>query len=148
MKKECINPEALAKKSMSKTEVKDIKENAKGLFAKQSIEKGNIIAYLKGKTFSKPTRTSVQIKDKHIEDLEGGYMNHHCDPSAEIRIHDDFIGRNPHNQNLPSLVALVVASRDIKKGDEITFDYETTESELSHPFNCDCHGKFIKGRGR
>ena len=63
---------------MSKTEVKDIKENAKGLFAKQNIEKGGLITVLKGKTFSKPTRTSIQIQDKqHIEDLAGGYMNHH-----------------------------------------------------------------------
>ena len=136
MKMECINPEALVKKSMSKTEVKDIKENAKGLFAKQNIEKGNLITVLKGKTFSKPTRTSIQIEDKqHIEDLEGGYMNHHCDPSAEIIIKN-------------RVYALVAAKRYISDGEEITFDYETTESELSHPFECDCHGKFIKGRGR
>jgi SET domain-containing protein len=121
---------------MGKIEVKEIKENAKGLFAKQNIEKGSLIIVLKGKTFSNPTRTSIQIQDKHhIEDLVGGYMNHHCDPSAEIIIKN-------------AVYALVVAKRYVADGEEITFDYETTESELSHPFECDCHGKLINGRGR
>ena len=121
---------------MSKTEVKDIKENAKGLFAKQNIKKGSLITVLKGKIFSKPTRTSIQIQDKHhIEDLEGGYMNHHCDPNADIIIKN-------------GEYALVVAKRYVVDGEEITFDYETTEAELSPPFECDCHGRLIKGRGR
>ena len=38
------------------------------------------------------------------------------------------------------------ALKDIEKGEEITFDYETTETELREPFKCDCHGRLIVGK--
>ena len=126
-------------------EIKEIKKGAKGLFANQSVEKGKIILVLQGEKFSKPSRTSIQIEDKHIEDPEGGYMNHHCDPSAEIKINSNFVGFNLTAQCETNQVILVTAKRDIKKGDEITFDYETTEEELMYSFKCDCHGRWIKG---
>ena len=115
--------------------VKRIKKGMHGLFADEPINKGNIILILKGTTLPISTKTSIRIRSKNIEHYEGGYMNHHCDPSAEIIIKN-------------GVYALVSAKRYISDGEEITFDYETTESELSHPFECDCHGKFIKGRGR
>jgi len=115
-------------------EIKEIKKGAKGLFASQPIEKGKIILVLQGEKFSKPSRTSIQIGNKHIEDPEGGYINHHCDPTAEIKINSSFVGFN-----------LVTAKKDIKKGDEITFDYETTEEVMVAPFKCECHGKLIEG---
>ena len=120
---------------------------ARGLFANEFISKNKIVLYLEGNYFPKPSRTSIQVgKDKHIESYEGGFINHHCDSNAEIRIHEDFIGRNLSNRTQPSLVALVVAKKDIWPGDEITFDYETTETELAEPFKCDCHGRWIRGR--
>ena len=119
---------------------------AKGLFADEFVPKNNIVLYLEGNYLPYPTRTSIQIGDKHIESWDGGHINHHCNPNTEIRIHDDFIGRNPHNQNYPSLVALVVAKRDIDMGEELTFDYETTEFDLAEPFRCDCHGRWIRGK--
>jgi len=118
----------------SNVKIKETKKGAKGLFANQPIEKGKIILVLQGEKFSKPSRTSIQIGDKHIEDPEGGYMNHHCDPTAEIKINSSFVG-----------FSLVTAKRDIKKGDEITFDYETTEEVMIAPFKCECHGKLIEG---
>ena len=118
----------------SNVEIKEIKKGAKGLFASQPIEKGKIILVLQGEKFSAPSRTSIQIGNKHIEDPEGGYINHHCDPTAEIKINSSFVGFN-----------LVTAKKDIKKGDEITFDYETTEEVMVAPFKCECHGKLIEG---
>ena len=118
----------------SNVKIKETKKGAKGLFASQPIEKGKIILVLQGEKFSKPSRTSIQIGDKHIEDPEGGYINHHCDPTAEIKINSSFVGFN-----------LVTAKKDIKKGDEITFDYETTEEVMVAPFKCECHGKLIEG---
>ena len=61
-------------------------------------------------------------------------LNHHCNPNAEIwEIADIEEG-------------LVVAKCDIAAGEEITFDYETTESILAAPFKCDCHGNWIRGK--
>ena len=34
----------------------------------------------------------------------------------------------------------------IFEGEEITFDYETTESEMAEPFQCNCHGNWIRGK--
>ena len=130
---------------MPEIEVREIRENVRGLFANQQIKKGNIILMLRGNKISKPTKTSIQIGDKqHIEDHKGGFINHHCNPNAEINVHLDFMGSNPTSRNETNTTALVVAKKTISKGDEITFDYTTTEEKLASPFMCDCHGKLIE----
>ena len=121
-------------------------DKGRGLYTKKEYKKEGIVLYIEGNYLPYPTRTSIQIGDKHIESWEGAHINHHCNSNTEIRMHDDFIGKNPHNQNYPSLVALVVAKRDINIGEEITFDYETTEVELAEPFECNCHGRWIRGK--
>ena len=122
-------------------------DKGRGLYTKKEYGKEGIVLYLEGNYLPYPTRTSIQIKDdKHIESWEGGHINHHCDPNTEIKIHDDFIGKNSHAQMEPSLVALVVAKRDIDIGEEFTFDYEITEFDLAEPFRCDCHGRWIRGK--
>lgn len=51
----------------------------------------------------------------------GFYINHSCNPSAGIRGSIE-----------------IVAMRDIKKGEEITFDYSTSESEDGWTLVCQC----------
>jgi len=114
-------------------EIKEIDEGFRGLFASVDIGAGNVILLLSGNYFNEPTRTSIQIGSRHLEHYEGGYINHHCEPSAEIVVH----------QNQTD--AVVVAKKDIKEGEEITFDYETTEEILAEPFSCQCHGRLIEG---
>ena len=126
--------------------IKEIKKNMQGLFANQSFTKGSLVLILQGEKFSNPSRTSIQIQDKHIEDSKGSYMNHHCSPNVEIKINSTFVGSNLTAQFEKNQVVLVTAKKDIEKGDEITFDYETTEEKLTYPFKCDCHGRWIKGK--
>jgi hypothetical protein len=52
------------------------------------------------------------------------YMNHSCDPSVEI--------------DVKTLDVRVVAKRDLKKGDHITFFYPSTEWEMARGFDCEC----------
>ena len=129
-------------------EIKEIDEGHRGLFATNPLKEGTVILWLitDSTYLPHPTRTSIQVRDQHLEHYEGGHVNHHCDPNTEIKIHDDFIGRNTSNKMQSSLVALVVAKRDIYIGEEITFDYETTEFELAAPFECNCHGRWIRGK--
>ena len=128
--------------------IKEIKKDMKGLFANQPFTKGSLVLILQGEKFSNPSRTSIQIQNKHIEDPNGGYMNHHCDPNVEVKINSNFVGSNLVSQCETNQVVLVTAKRNIEKGDEITFDYETTEEKLTHPFKCSCHGRWIRGKTR
>jgi hypothetical protein len=92
------------------------------------------ILSLDGELLRRPTRYSVQIdRDLHIdvppadqrleEILEcypWRFLNHSCSPSARVHGCD------------------VVAIRPIAQWDEITFNYNTTEYELTCPFRCRC----------
>lgn len=107
-----------------------------GVFAKKDLQKGELIAVWGGfiytlKEFKKlPSPVNeypVQITDKHfigpktVKHLDNCEMfNHSCDPNAGVR---------------GSLI--LVARRDIKKGEEICFDYETTNS-VDLVFDCNC----------
>jgi hypothetical protein len=103
----------------------------KGVFAKRDFSEGCFIGSLKGKRRNTPTRTSVQFNASiHIEpDLNnfGRYLNHSCDANAY------FCGRNLH------------AWRQIRKGEEITIDYNCTEYVVSSPFKCNCNASDCVG---
>lgn len=115
--------------------IKEIKDGMKGLFTKKRLVNGMKVLELGGNYFPYPTRTSIQIGEQHLEHYEGGHINHHCNPNTKVII---------PNFTSPFLVAI----KDIELGEEITFNYETTETELIAPFQCDCHEKWILGNGR
>ena len=127
----------------TRVEVKPLSEDfwpskSYGLFATRSYEKGELILSLKGMPVAKPTKTSIQMNEnKHIENFMAGKLNHHCNPNTEIK----FNKSDESNLNL-----LVYALKDITRDEELTFDYETTESLLYCPFKCTCHGNLIRGK--
>ena len=121
-------------------------DKGKGLYTKKEYGKEEIVLYLEGNYFPEPTRTSIQVGNKHIESWEGGHINHHCDPNTEIKIHKNFIGTCSSSLWSGELAALVVAKRNIQIGEEITFDYQLTETEMAAPFKCNCHGRWIRGK--
>jgi SET domain-containing protein len=124
-----------------KTIENDFDNHDYGLFANKSYDVGERIILIRGELISAPTRTSIQIDEhNHIESFEAGKMNHDCDPNTEIKI--ELINEFGMRATRVSLVAI----RDIGRYEELTFDYETTESELSNPFQCSCHGNWIRGR--
>ena len=104
----------------------------KGVFSTKDYEIGQLVYTFEPYYIEEPTRTSIQVEDKHFEDDTGMYLNHHCEPNSCI-VSDE---RGIH------LFAIDI----IKKKDEITFDYNTTEDKITHPFKCNCHGKLIKGK--
>ncbi len=113
-------------------QVKLIDKNNKGIFSTKSYMIGQLIYTFNPQYVKQPTRTSIQHEDKHFEDEIGRYLNHNCLPNTDI-VSD---GRGIH------LVCLDI----IKKNDELTFDYNRTESKLTNPFYCKCHGLLIKGK--
>ena len=122
----------------SRVEVKPLTDdfwprNNYGLFTKRDYEKGELILSLSGMIATSPTRTSIQIdENKHIENFMAGKINHHCNPNTEIKFAGEGI--------------IVYALKDIPFDEQLTFDYETTESILSEPFKCACHGNWIRGK--
>lgn len=105
--------------------------NGKGVFATRDVNKNTILFKMHGEVISEPTRTSVQIGDGlHIEDELAGLLNHACSPSAKV------------DRAQQALVSI----RDIKEGEEITFDYSKNEDQMAAPFTCECCGEKIAGK--
>lgn len=114
----------------------------KGLFAKKDIKKGEIVFIMKGKILkmnaynkdrllSLPNIVGID-KDLWIDPIEPYvYINHSCDPTTSVR------GRVTY-----------VALRNIKKDEEITFDYSISE-DSSWTMTCCCGArdcrKIIRG---
>lgn len=126
---------------MKKITFRKSRIEGQGLFADEDIKKGELIAYIKGKVFVKKNNSIKDVFDN--PDWVGisrnswidpaipfKYLNHSCEPSAAIR------GR-------VSLIAIT----NIKKGDEITFDYSTTEVDerWSLPTRCRCGNSKCRG---
>jgi hypothetical protein len=126
----------------------EVRDNGgfKGVFASHAINQDSVIFYLKGTISTRPSKYTIQIAhQQHLnlptlrktsDDLNycWQYLNHSCAPNGYL--------------NTAELTFR--ALRNIKLGEEITFNYLTTESEMAAPFNCicgspDCFG-FIQGR--
>jgi SET domain-containing protein len=126
----------------------EVRENEryKGVFATEDIRSGSVIFHLRGTVSTRPTKYTIQLgEERHLEcppirkasdklDYCWKYLNHSCAPNGYI--------------NAAELIFL--ALRDIAMGEEITFNYLTTESELAAPFRCICGSAncfgFIRGR--
>lgn len=109
-----------------------IKETDKGksLFAAQKIPKGEIILAFERHFTGTRTRTSMQIDENLHQESTGPNMaenliNHSCDPNAFIEFSD----------------LTLRALHTILAGEEITFNYCTTEWVSAAPFQCKCGSK-------
>ncbi len=111
------------------------------LFATRAFARGERILFIEGRMQRHPTRYSIQLDAGiHIEadgDLASDemrlrhpwrFLNHACDPVARVS------GQALH------------AVRAIAAGDEITFDYTTTEADMAEPFECRCGSPRCVGR--
>ena len=108
-------------------EIKNDKSYSR-LVATTSYQSGEVVRILDGTIVESPTRTSIEIDtNKHIEDKYGIYMNHSFTPTCII-------------QN-----SSMVACKAIQPGDELTFNYNESETSMSHPFIDGDTGKSVQG---
>lgn len=105
-----------------------------GVIAKHAYTKGDVLFSAQGPLLSAPTKYSFAIGlDEHIEPVRedgvsdfGHYLNHSCDPNVIVcPVYDD----PPHID--------VIARRDIKNGEELTFDYASLEYDVTVA-DCPC----------
>jgi uncharacterized membrane protein YeiB len=98
------------------------------LHALRSFARGEVVFALDGRPVVQPTRFTIQVGPRaHLDPIsERGspwaYLNHGCEPNVAI----DVTSR------------AIVAVRPIGAGDELRFDYNTTEWELAESFVCNC----------
>ena len=96
------------------------------LFALRSFQPGEVIAeFWPGTIAAEPTYLTVQVDvGKHItlqpEFLQ--YINHSCDP----------------NVFFDTTLMKVVALKEIREEEEMTFFYPSTEWQMTQSFNCYC----------
>jgi hypothetical protein len=105
----------------------------RSVVALDAFEVGEVVIEVNGISTTEPTRYSIQVGAYEHVDLPAGvdpariaadhpwqFMNHGCNPNVRL------VGRR------------LLALRPIRKGDAITFDYNTTEYEMATPFTCRC----------
>ncbi len=118
-------------------------KSGKAVFANKDFKKGEEIIEFKGQPMKGnelPKLTSpeddryVQIgKDRYLGpsgDFDD-FFNHSCDPNSGLKFESERV--------------ILIAIKDIKKGEEITWDYSTTMDEDEWKMDCLC-GSFLKTR--
>ena len=111
--------------------------------AMRHFDAGDTVLVLEGESRDRPTRDTIQIgAEEHLGPpagiglrarLEGHpwlFVNHACRPNTRV------FGRE------------LVALRELGPFEELTFDYETTEWEITAPFACRCGvcgGRRVRG---
>ncbi len=98
-----------------------------------AIPTGTLLFDIVGTETNTPSRHSVQVgpnthlvvdadidTEAHLDSFRWQFMNHHCQPNCALK------GRS------------VVSVRNIAPYEEISFNYNTTEFEMSVPFECRC----------
>lgn len=99
-----------------------------GAYAGRDIHPGEKLCSVTGAVSTRPTRMSLQIGPSlHIEPDQAAwqYINHSCDPNLAV----DFTEWR------------FAAVRSIVAGEELNWNYLTTEWHLSSPFECRCGAK-------
>lgn len=119
---------------VSRSPVRVVVRSSRGqlaAFASADFAVDDPVVVIKGRSTTIPTRYTLQVgPDEHIDanplpGTVGGYpewrfLNHACEPNTMLR------GR------------VLVARRPIEDGEELTFDYESTEWDMATPFACEC----------
>jgi hypothetical protein len=113
----------------------------RGLVALRAFAPGEVILQLEGRVTDRATRTSIQISEElHLDgplpppagaapapSQPWQFLNHSCQPNSRIAA--------------PRLLAVL----PIAVGEEITFDYNTTEVDMAEPFPCACNSPRCRG---
>jgi len=121
-----------------KVELKNHDKFGKGVFAKEKIVKGEIVAVCDGKIYTAkkasllPNDAPQKIREHVIQFAKDKYrhsnsivryINHSCNPNCGIK--EKFV---------------IVAMRDIEKGEELTWDYDMSENS-DWIMKCNCGSK-------
>jgi hypothetical protein len=123
-----------------KVYVSQTRNTGKGLFAKRGIKKGETVFIAKGKLVKDCYGPDYHIGPNWLTikrglwldpfgDTPWTFINHSCSPNSGLK------GK-----------VTVVAMKDIRKGEEVTIDYSTTEEDPYWKMKCKCGKKGCRGQ--
>lgn len=100
-----------------------------GVVAKKAFDEGQKITEFRGTYVLAPEEHTLQVgEEMHLRvENEAKFINHSSKPNARVVYHKG----NP----------LLVAIRAIQEGEEVTFDFNTTEWEITQPIVEEVDGK-------
>ena len=108
------------------------------VYSLEEINYGTPMLTFSGVYKDTPGRYSLQVINDHLhphndneEELKKliwPYLNHSCQPNAFVK----------------TQTKQLIALRNIQADEEITIDYELTESKMSDPFNCFCGSEICR----
>jgi len=115
-----------------------------GVITQREFHKGDKLFSVKGPILSQPTKYSFSVDlDKHIDPLKddgsfdlGHFLNHSCNPNTFIKI---------VNRASTKPFIDIIARRDIKTGEELTFDYASLEYDTVTKTVCKCGTSVCRG---
>ena len=106
----------------------------KGVFAKKNINKSEIIIDAEADIITKPNPYTLQIgKSKYLfAKYVDNIINHSCSPNVFLRLYKNNVKRYSY-----------VALKNIKKGQELFWNYNTNDWDVarSFAFPCNCGSK-------
>ncbi|PIY79049.1 MAG: SET domain-containing protein-lysine N-methyltransferase [Candidatus Pacebacteria bacterium CG_4_10_14_0_8_um_filter_43_12] len=117
-----------------------------GVFAKENIQKGELIALWGGYII---TLAELRKLPREILDYDYPvqiYKNFYLGPKSEKDLDDcEMFNHSCHANAGVKGQNILVARRKIKAGEEICFDYETTDTQ-DLKFTCKCGAKKCRGK--
>jgi hypothetical protein len=106
-----------------------------GVFAREAISAGEVLIALAHVFVEQRARHTIQI-DAHCHQAGTGeiddYLNHSCDPNCAL--------------NFERLE--LVARRALAAGEELNFNYLSSEWDMAAPFTCECGAPACVGQVR
>ena len=114
--------------------------------AVEDIPSGSFLTDLWGPVLDSPHSHTVQVdKNKHVVP-EGpmNVFNHSCQPNAKW-VYEHHKAAYPGLDASHDVFWYMVAVRDIEKGEDVTFDYTTSEYDMAQSFQCKCGTEMCLG---
>ncbi|WP_067518555.1 SET domain-containing protein [Endozoicomonas ascidiicola] len=128
--------------------LQESKISGKGIFATENISHGTELAEFKGHLVGREIATElqeaedfdsdyyIQVDEHHwmvdIVEEPANYFNHSCEPNAML---------DPKAPLATRLLALC----DIRKGEEVTYDYGTQDKDIPYSMDCRCNSSECRG---
>lgn len=125
-----------------RVEIRASSIQGKGMFAREPIQKGEVIVVWGGKVFSEADIQAGKARERSLVDIdEGVYLGNTVDEPEEL---DEFINHNCDSNVWLQDEITLVARRHIAKGEEITVDYALWETDSSWEMECYCGSPFCR----